>query len=158
MACCSPWGRKELGTTEQLNWGSNFTLLYVDIQLSSTIWGSESLGFLFEIQLTIQLSVYFWTPFFPSSVGLSLGFLGGANGKESTCQWRSTKDKGSIPGLGSSLGEGNSYPLQYSCLGNPMDRGAWWVTAHGVEKSRTWLSMSLYVGLSLCQDRSLLVG
>ena len=113
---------------------------------------------LFENQLTIQLSVYFWTPFFPSSVGLSLGFPGGANGKESTCQCRSTKDKGSIPGLESSLGEGNSYPLQYSCLGNPMDRGAWWVTAHGIKKSRTWLSMSLYVGLSLCQDRSLLVG
>ena len=95
--------------------------------VSTTIWGSESLGFLFENQLTIQLSVYFWTPFFPWSVCLSLGFPGGANGKESTCQCRSARDKGSIPGLGRSLGEGNSYPLQYSCLGDPVDTGAWWV-------------------------------
>ena len=39
-----------------------------------------------------------------------------------------------IPGLGSSPGEGNGYPLQYSSLGNPMDRGAWQATAHGVTK------------------------
>ena len=38
------------------------------------------------------------------------------------------------------LGEGNGNPVQYSCLENPMDRGAWWATVHGVEKSRTWLS------------------
>ena len=46
-------------------------------------------------------------------------------------------DVGSIPGLGRSPREGNSNPLQYSCLGNPMDRGAWWVTVHGVTKSWT---------------------
>ena len=38
------------------------------------------------------------------------------------------------------FGEGNGNPLQYSCLGNPMDRGTWWVTIHGVKKSRTRLS------------------
>jgi len=43
-------------------------------------------------------------------------------------------DKSSIPGLGRFLGGGNSNPLQYSCLGNPMDRGAWWATVHGVSK------------------------
>ena len=43
-------------------------------------------------------------------------------------------DLGSIPGLGRCPGEGNGNPLQYSCLGNPMDRGAWWATVHGVEK------------------------
>ena len=42
------------------------------------------------------------------------------------------RDMGSIPGLGRSLGEGNSNPLQYSCLENSMDRGAWWATVHGV--------------------------
>ena len=42
-------------------------------------------------------------------------------------------DAGSIPGSGGSPGEGNS-PLEYSCLGNPMDGGAWWVTVHGVAK------------------------
>ena len=45
-----------------------------------------------------------------------------------------------IPGLGISLGEGNGNPLQCSCLENHMDRGAWWVTVHGVAKSRTRLS------------------
>ena len=49
-------------------------------------------------------------------------------------------DAGSIPGLGRSPGEGNDSPLQYPCLGNPMDRGAWWATVHGVAKSRTGLS------------------
>ena len=43
-------------------------------------------------------------------------------------------DVGSIPGLGRSPGVGNGNPLQYSCLGNPMDRGAWWATVHGVAK------------------------
>ena len=42
--------------------------------------------------------------------------------------------RGDLPGLGSSPGEGNGNPLQYSCLGNPMDRGAWQVVVHGVAK------------------------
>ena len=46
-------------------------------------------------------------------------------------------DLGLIPGLGRSPGEGNGNPLQYSCLENPMDGGAWWATVHGVTKSRT---------------------
>ena len=46
----------------------------------------------------------------------------------------STGDAGSIPGLGGSPGGGNGNPLQYSCLGNPMDRGAWWATVHGITK------------------------
>ena len=46
------------------------------------------------------------------------------------------RDEGSIPGLGRSPGEGNGYPLQYSCLENPMDRGAWRATVHGVTKNR----------------------
>ena len=48
---------------------------------------------------------------------------------ESTCN---TRDLGSICGSGRSLGEGNGNPFQYSCLGNPIDRGAWWATVHGV--------------------------
>ena len=54
--------------------------------------------------------------------------------KKSACN---AGDPGSIPGLGRSPGEGNGNPLQYSCLENPMDRGAWWVTVHGVAKSQT---------------------
>ena len=44
---------------------------------------------------------------------------------------------GSIPGLGRSSGGGNGNPLKYSCLGNPMDRGAWHATVHGVAQSQT---------------------
>ena len=45
------------------------------------------------------------------------------------------RDSGSIPGLGRSLGKGHGDPLQYSCRENPVDRGAWWATFHGVSKS-----------------------
>jgi len=58
-------------------------------------------------------------------------------GKESTCN---SRDLGSVPGLGRSPGEGKGYPLQYSCLENSTDRGAWWATVHGVAKSQTQLS------------------
>ena len=50
------------------------------------------------------------------------------------------KYSGSIPGSGRSSGEGNGNPLQSSCPGNPMDRGAWWATVHGATKSQTRLS------------------
>ena len=49
-------------------------------------------------------------------------------------------DAGSIPALGRSPEEGNGNPLQYSCLGNPMDKGAWQSTVHGVAKSQTQVS------------------
>ena len=52
-------------------------------------------------------------------------------GKESACK---AGDPGSIPGLGRSPGEGNGNPLQYSCLKNPMDRGAWWAMVHRLTK------------------------
>ena len=68
---------------------------------------------------------------------MHLSFPGGLEGKETACN---AGDLGSIPGLGRSLGEGNGYPLQYSCLENLMDRGAWWATVHGVRKSQTGLS------------------
>ena len=50
-----------------------------------------------------------------------------------------TRDVGFIPGSARSPGRGNGNPLQYSCLENPMDRGAWWATVHGVAKSQTGL-------------------
>ena len=62
---------------------------------------------------------------------------GGSDGKASAC---SEGDMGSIPGCGRSSGEGNGNLLQYSCLENPMDRGAWQATVHGVAKSQTRLS------------------
>ena len=66
-----------------------------------------------------------------------MGFPGGIDDKESACNAR---DLGSILGLGRSPGEGHSNPLHYSCLENPMDRGAWRDTVHGVAKSRTQVS------------------
>ena len=59
------------------------------------------------------------------------GFPSESDGKESACN---AGDASSIPGSGKSPGEGNSNPFQYSCLGNPMERGAWWATVHGVAK------------------------
>ena len=64
------------------------------------------------------------------------GFLDGAVSKESACNLGGTGDLGSIPGLGRSPGGGKGNPLQYSCLKNPMDRGAWWPTAQRVTKSQ----------------------
>ena len=66
-----------------------------------------------------------------------LGFPGGSDGKESACN---AGDQGWIPGSGRSSGEGNGYPLQYSCLENFMDRGAWCPTVLVVTKSQTKLS------------------
>ena len=66
-----------------------------------------------------------------------VGFPGGSDGKVPECD---VGDPGPIPGSGRSPGEGNGNPLQYSCLENSMDGGAWWATVHGVAKSRTWLS------------------
>ena len=65
------------------------------------------------------------------------GFPGDSDGKESTCN---AGDLGLVPVSGRSPGERNIYPLQYSCLENPMDGGAWWAAVHGVSKSRTRLS------------------
>ena len=66
-----------------------------------------------------------------------MGFPGGSDLKASACN---AGDLGSIPGSGRSPGEGNGNPLQYSCLENPMDGGAWWATVHRVAKIWTRLS------------------
>ena len=84
------------------------------------------------------------------STRLDLSFLGGSDGKASA--YNDVGDPGSIPGSGRSPGEGNGNPLQYSCLENPMDGGAWLATVHGVTKSRTRLSdfTSLYLCVRVC--------
>ena len=88
--------------------------------------------------VVLSLISFFWNLgfIFRASVFL-MGFPGSSDGKASAYN---AGDPGSIPGSGRSPGEGNSNPLQYSCLENPMDWGAWWATVHGVAKSRTQLS------------------
>ena len=67
----------------------------------------------------------------------SLGFPCSSDGNEYACN---AGGLSLTPGLGRARGEGNGNPLQYSCRGNPMDRGAWQAAVHGVTKSQTWLS------------------
>ena len=69
------------------------------------------------------------------------GFLGVTSSKEPACQWRKHSETWVwlFPGLGTSPGEGHGNPLQYSCLENPMHRGAWQATVHRVAKSQTRL-------------------
>ena len=86
------------------------------------------LGTSLEGKVPFSASQAFW---------IKLGFLGGLVGKESACY---AGDLGSVLGLGSSPGEGNGNPLQYSCLEDPMDRRAWQATVHGVTKSWTRLN------------------
>ena len=69
-----------------------------------------------------------------------MGFPGGTVVKDLPTIAGYARDMGSTPGLGRSPRGGNDNPLQYSCLENPMDRGAWWAPVHGVAKSWTQLS------------------
>ena len=70
------------------------------------------------------------------------GFSGGSDCKESA---GNAGDLGSISALGRYPREGNGYPLQYSCLENSMDRGAWWTIVHGIAKSQTRATFSFFI-------------
>ena len=76
--------------------------------------------------------------------GLGLGFSDGAVVKNLPGKAGDPRDVGLIPGSGRSPGVGNGNPCQYSCLRNPLDRGAWWATVHGTAKSWTQKSMPLH--------------
>ena len=69
-----------------------------------------------------------------------MGFSGGSVVRNPPANAGDAEDTGSVPGSGRSPGEGNGNPLHYTCLKNPMDRGAWRATLHGVTKNRTQLS------------------
>ena len=76
-------------------------------------------------------------PHLPGNAGKAWGWRDWPVGEESAC---SVGDPGSSPGLGRFPGGGHGNPLQYSCLENPVDRGAWWATVHGFSMSRTRLN------------------
>ena len=76
----------------------------------------------------------------------TLGLPWRLSSKESACN---AGEAGSVPELGRSPGERNGNPLQYSCLEDPMDRGAWQATVHGVAKSQTWLKQLSMQGMAL---------
>ena len=82
---------------------------------------------------------------FPQRCCVFLDVPSGSDGKESACN---AGDLASISGSGRSPGEGNGNPLQYSCLENPTDRGAWWATVHRAAQSDivevTWQACTLY--------------
>ena len=94
----------------------------------SSLWSSSVA--LYVCTTTSYPLIYLWTfRLFPC---LDWGFPGGSDGKESACD---AGNVGSIPGSGRSPGEGNGNPLQYSCLENSVDRGAWQPTVHGITES-----------------------
>ena len=99
------------------------------------MWLREELVFfLLELSQGNHLGTIIMTLIIMSTMGNFLLLLfsgGGINDKESACN---AGDLGLIPGSGRSTGEENANPLQYSCLKNPMDRGAWRATVHGVTK------------------------
>ena len=81
------------------------------------------------------------------------GFPSGASGKEPTCNAGDIRDVGSIPGSERFPRAGHGNPLQYSCLENPMDRGAWQVTVRGVTKSQTRLKDKAIYDFSIFKQK-----
>ena len=111
------------------------TGLYGDLLLLSTLFHF----FYFIISAPLHMFVFQFLHlfFFFYVLAQVFGLPWWLSGKESTCN---VGNEDSIPWLGIFPGEGNGNPLQYSCLENPMDRGAWWATVHGITKNRTRLS------------------
>ena len=118
--------------------GSSFYMVF------SSPWAWAEAGALFELKSSLRssdLPPLYFHGLFPSCL-LATTMLdsfspGGSEVKAPACN---VGDLGSSPGWGRFPGEGNGNQLQYSCLENPMDRGGWWATVHGVAKSQTRLS------------------
>ena len=95
-------------------------------------WAEEKLRFTCKEDIIIAMNFPIVTILKHSSTP---GFPGGASDQESTCNEGDVRDVGLIPGSERSPGGGHGNPLQYSCLENPMVRGAWWAMVHRVTKS-----------------------
>ena len=111
-------------------------------------WELQGVGWRGDAFLALNLHPEYWALYWvlkeTSATRIHLGHFhrwhSGSVSKESAC---SAGDLGSIPRSGGSHGEGNGNPLQYFCLGNPMGRGAWWATVHGVARVRHGLTTKL---------------
>ena len=93
-----------------------------------------------HFHISKPICISFWMP-------LNLGFPGGSVAKNPPAN---SGDTALTSRWGRSPAEGNSHPHQYSCLGNPTDRGAWWAIVHGVTNIWTWLSNWARTPLNLC--------
>ena len=103
-----------------------------------------------HVSKSLLLAVYS-VPLIDMSIFMPVGFLSGSAGEESAFSAGDTGDVGSIHELRRSPGEGNGIPLQYSCLRNPLDRGAWWATVQKVSSSQSdWVTKhALYAKITL---------
>ena len=163
----SPWGHKELDITEWLlgpKWVKSHVLPEKSPGARKCFWQKWPKAVVGQGEHVLPVPTGPATcsgchdfPLIPSSgqelvysrglsqeISFKMDLSGGSVGKESTSNAGGTGDPCSIPGLGRSPGEGNGYPLQYSCLGDPRDIGAWWDSVHGITKSQTrlkWHSM-----------------
>ena len=106
---------------------SRFSLIVYFIHRISSVYVSVPISQLFGCIYKFKLYFLYF----------SNNHISPSDSEESACN---AGNSGSIPGLGRSPGEGNGNPLQYSCLGSPMDRGAWWATVHGVAENQTQLN------------------
>ena len=131
---CSPsyeqgqWARPSCWSTLDIQCDQEINFLFCK---ANKIWG------LFTTENNLADTKYRGTDFFFKDIEKNIHTNSCSVGKESACD---VGDPGLIPGSGRSPREGNSYPLQYSCLENSTDKEAWCTTVHGVTKSRTWLS------------------
>ena len=123
---CSPKKRKQPVNETSINWKPELFLIYVTMQINLSYTQSiKQFQYLLKcLALWITFSYYkLW------------GFPGGASGKEPACNAGDTRDVGLFPRSGKSPGGPHSNLFQYSRLENPMDRGAWRATVHGVTES-----------------------
>ena len=119
------------------------------VRLVNTSFTSSSHHLAFVVMVR-TLNHYSHSSFQMYRIVLAWGFSGGAVVKNPPTKGGDTEVSGSIPGSGRSPGEGNGNPLQYSCLGNPMDRGAWRTIVLGAVESGTWLSDSHFQFICTC--------
>ena len=131
------WARKQSSCPEKI-------LFHKFLRWLSYIAGGKENGYNPSGEnLTISHKIIYAFTFWLNNQ-ISRNLLRWLSGKETACDAGDMGDVGSIPGSERSPERGNGNPVQHSCLENPMDRGAWWATVHGVANSHTWLSTHTY--------------